>query len=273
MNFHSSIPSRNAQEAWGKQKGSQLDSSGINYPVNHPLAPEIVVNLQKRIERARLLESISHHAIMSATPATFSPEEEMSAAPKWNLVSIKEYLANELRSPIKHEYLGGVVYAMAGARTQHNRIAMNTKGHLFRRLHGRSCEVFDSDMKIRVQLPTQTRFYYPDASVVCRPNPPEDSFQDNPAALFEVLSQSTRRIDDGEKKDAYLSIPSLRVYALIEQESPTVIVFRRTEAGFVREVYAGLDAIIPLGEIGIELPLAEIYERIEFRPEPESGES
>src|SRR5436309_1405279 len=83
---------------------------------------------------------------------------------------------------------------------------------------------------LRLQLPTQTRFYYPDASVVCRPNPPEDSFQDNPAALFEVLSQSTRRIDEGEKKDAYLTIPSLRVYALVEQESPTVIVFRRTEA-------------------------------------------
>jgi Uma2 family endonuclease len=196
----------------------------------------------------------------------------MSAATRWNLVSVDDYLANELRSPIKHEYLGGVVYARAGAQNAHNRIASNTLGCLFARLRKRPCEAFNSDTKVRVQLLTQMRFYYPDAMVVCRPNPPEDSYQDNPAALFEVLSRSTRRIDEGEKKDAYLTIPSLRVYALVEQESPTVIVFRRTEAGFVREVYTGLDAVMPLGEIGIELPLAELYERVEFPPEPDSGE-
>lgn len=85
--------------------------------------------------------------------------------------------------------------------------------------------------------------------------------------LFEVFSKSTRRTDEGEKKDAYLTIPSLKVYVMVEQESAAMIVFRRTSEGFVREVYQGLDAVLPLSEIDIELPLAEAYERVEFLPE------
>src|SRR5207302_3667058 len=107
------------------------------------------------------------------------------------------------------------------------------------------------------------RFYYADASVICRPNSQTDAFQDEPAVLFEVLSRGTRRIDEGEKKDAYLTIPSLGVYVLIEQSTAAVVAFRRTESGFVREVYEGLDAVLPLGEIGVELPLGEIYETVE----------
>ena len=71
---------------------------------------------------------------------------------------------------------------------------------------------------------------------------------------------------------AYLTIPSLCTYLLVEQESPTVVVFRRTEHGFVREVYQGLDAVIPLREIDIELPLAEVYDALEFTPEPNEDE-
>jgi Uma2 family endonuclease len=193
----------------------------------------------------------------------------MSTAAKLNLVSVEDYLAGELVSPIKHEYLGGVVYAMAGARNAHNLIATNTLAAVHSRLRGRPCRSFNSDTKIRIRLLGHLRFYYPDVSVTCRPNPPTDSFQDEPAVLFEVLSRRTRRIDEGEKKDAYLTIPSLGVYVMIEQETAAVVVFRRAEDGFVREVYQGLDAVLPLGEIGIALPLAEIYETIEFAPEPE----
>jgi Uma2 family endonuclease len=197
----------------------------------------------------------------------------MTAAEKLNLVSVADYLAGELVSPIKHEYVGGVVYAMAGARNVHNTIATNTLVALGSRLRGRRCRPFNSDTKIRIRLPTHVRFYYPDVSVVCRPNPQSDSFQDEPAALVEVLSRKTRRIDEGEKKDAYLTIPSLGIYLLVEQEMPRVVAFRRTEQGFVREVYDGLDAVIPLGEIGIELPLAEVYEDVEFLPEPSEDEN
>jgi Uma2 family endonuclease len=178
----------------------------------------------------------------------------------------------ELHSSIKHEYVGGVLYATAGGRNVHNTIGVNITGELRARLRGRPCRPFNSDTKIRVKSAGHMRFYCPDASVSCRPNSPEDTYQDEPAVLFEVLSRGTRRIDDGEKKDAYLSIPSLNVYALVEQSSPTIVVFRRTDAGVVREVYHGLDAALPLAEIGIELPLAEIYDTIEFKAEADQAD-
>ncbi len=197
----------------------------------------------------------------------------MSAALKWNLISVEDYLRGELSSPIKHEYLGGVVYAMAGARNSHNIIKDNTQGSLFVRQRGKRCRAHGSDTKVRIHLPTQIRFYYPDVHVTCEHNPPDDSFQDKPVAIFEVLSRSTRRIDAGEKKDAYLTIPSLCVYVLIEQESAAAIVFRRTPSGFVREVHEGLAAVLPLSEIGTELPLSEIYDGVEFSPEQNDAES
>jgi Uma2 family endonuclease len=192
----------------------------------------------------------------------------MSTAEKLNLVSVEDYLDGELVSPVKHEYLAGVVYAMAGARNAHNIIAGNVFASLHARLRGRPCRPFNSDTKIRIRLPTHVRFYYPDASVICRPNPQADSFQDEPAVVVEVLSRRTRRIDEGEKKDAYLTIPSLSVYVLVEQETAAVVAFRRTAGGFVREVHQGADAVLPLGEIGVALPLAEVYEAVEFAPEP-----
>jgi Uma2 family endonuclease len=196
----------------------------------------------------------------------------MSTAKKLTFVPVDDYLAGELISPVKHEYVGGVVYAMAGARNSHNLIASNILGTLHGKLRGRPCRPFNSDTKIRIRLPAQVRFYYPDASVICRPNPQTDSFQDEPAVIIEVVSRKTRRLDEGEKKDAYLTIPSLAVYLLVEQETPAVVAFRRTEQGFVREAYEGLPAVVPLSEIEAELPLAEIYEAVEFSPEAEEGE-
>ncbi len=197
----------------------------------------------------------------------------MSAVPRWNLVSIDAYLAGELASPVKHEYLGGMVYARAAARNAHNLIASNCLGALGSRLRGKRCRAYNSDTKIRLRLPHQVRFYYPDVSIICRPNPPGDSFQDEPAVFVEVLSRRTRRIDEWEKRDAYTTIPSLCAYVLVEQETPAVVVFRRTEQGFVRELYQGLDAVIPLGEIDVELPLAEVYDGVEFTPEPNEDET
>ncbi len=197
----------------------------------------------------------------------------MSAVKKFDLVSVEDYLSGELVSPVKHEYLGGVVYAMAGARNVHNLIAGNVFGSLHARLRGLRCRPYNSDTKIRIRLPSHLRFYYPDASVICRPNPQTDSFQDEPTVVVEVLSHRTRRIDKGEKREAYLTIPSLGAYLLVEQEGPTVEVLRRTEQGFVREVYTGLEAVIPLAEIDTELPLAEVFEAVEFSPEPDGETS
>lgn len=189
----------------------------------------------------------------------------MSRAPK--LVSVQDYLAAELDSPVKREYVGGAVYAMSGGRNRHNLIAGNAFGFLFGRLHGKPCRPYNSDTKIRVRFSTHTRFYYPDTSVICRSNPPEETYQDEPVVVIEVPSKSTRRADQGEKREAYLTLPSLQALLLVEQTEPGVLVYRRTQEGFVSEQYRGIEAVIPLGYT--ELPLAELYDGVEFGPEPE----
>ena len=184
----------------------------------------------------------------------------MSALPHTDLISVADYLAGEEQSPIKHEYLGGVVYAMAGARVRHNNVAGSCFASLYIRLRGKPCHPYNSDMKVRVQSSTQTRFYYPDVSVVCQSNPDDAAYQDQPVVIVEVLSRDTRRTDEGEKRDAYLTIPSLRVYLLVEPDRPLVIAYRRGDQGFSREVYQGEETVIPLPEVETELPLRELYE-------------
>ena len=124
----------------------------------------------------------------------------MSAAKKIERVAVQDYLAGELISPIKHEYLGGVVYAMAGSRNAHSIIQVNIIGRMLERLRGKPCQPYGPDTKIRIHLPTHIRFYYPDTSVICRPNPQSDSFQDEPAVLFEVLSAAHAVSMKGRKR-------------------------------------------------------------------------
>ncbi|MEM6654524.1 MAG: Uma2 family endonuclease [Planctomycetota bacterium] len=188
----------------------------------------------------------------------------MTAAQQIPLVSVDEYLAAEVDGDTRHEYVGGYVHAMAGAKTVHNRVAANFLVSLGVQLRGKPCEPFNSDMKVRVQREGYTSFYYPDGMVVCEPNGPEDTFQDRPVVVAEVLSESTRRTDHLEKRDAYLTIPSLAVYLLIETAKPEVIAYRRGAEGFQSELYRGLDAVVPLAEADVELPLAELYERVKF---------
>ena len=197
----------------------------------------------------------------------------MSAATKLRQTSVEEYLAHELDAEAKHEYLGGFVYAMAGGSNAHNRIAGNIFGQLYGKLQGRPCQPCNSDTKVRVYLPTHVRFYYPDVSVVCESNPPADSFQDHPVILVEVLSEKTRRTDQGEKRDAYLTIGSLKGYLLVEQDCAAVTHYRRTDEGFVCESYADLSATMRLEGIGVELSLAEIYEGVAFGSEPADDRS
>lgn len=189
----------------------------------------------------------------------------MTALKKPISISIADYLAGEELGDVKHEYLGGSVHAMAGGSNQHNAIAVNAVGFLLSRLRGKSCRPYNSDTKVRIEYPDHTRFYYPDAMVVCHPNPATDHFQDQPVVVVEVLSDSTRRTDLGEKRDAYLTIPSLKALLFVEPDRPEVILHRRKpEGGFDIEVHSGTDAVIPLPEIDASLPLAELYERVEF---------
>ncbi len=189
----------------------------------------------------------------------------MTALKQPSFISIEDYLAGEEISEVKHEYLGGTVHAMAGATNQHNRIAGNCFGFLHGKLRGNPCEPFNSDTKIRIEFPDHTRLYYPDAMVVCDKKSASDHFQDRPIVIVEVLSDSTRRADLGEKRDAYLTISSLKVLLFVETDFASVLVYRRKpEGGFATEQYSDLDANIPLLEIDATLPLADLYERAEF---------
>jgi len=191
----------------------------------------------------------------------------MTAVLQPSPVSIDDYLAGEELSEVKHEYLGGTVHAMAGGTNDHGAISFNALLSLGKRLDGKQCRPFTSDTKVRIEFSDHIRFYYPDAQVVCLPNPGGDHFQDRPVVVTEVLSESTRRTDLGEKRDAYLSIATLKVLLLVGSDGAYVLVHRRRpEGGFAAEEYKDLEAVIELSEIGAALPLAELYERIEFPP-------
>lgn len=187
----------------------------------------------------------------------------MTALRQPSPISVEDYLVGYATSPVKHEFLGGTVHAMSGASNRHNAIAGNVFAAFHRALRSKPCQPFNSDTKIRIRLADHIRFYYPDAMVVCQPNPPEDHFQDQPLILVEVLSDSTRRTDLVEKRDAYLTIPTLRVLVFIEPDMPSLMVHRRQADGsFATEVHSGLDATLALPEIEAEVPLAELYERV-----------
>ena len=145
-------------------------------------------------------------------------------------VSVEDYLAGEEQSDIKHEYLGGVIHAMAGGTNNHAAIATNAGISVGSQLRGKPCRTFGSDAKLKIEFADHIRFYYPDLQIVCRPNPGSDHFQEHPVLVIEVLSESTRRTDMGEKKDAYLAIPSLKVLLLVESDRPRAIANRRRAA-------------------------------------------
>ena len=176
------------------------------------------------------------------------------------LMSVEDYLAWEEMQPEKHEYVGGVIFTMQGGTTRHAAIASNVLISIGGQLRGKRCRPYGSDLKVRIQYPTHTRFYYPDVTVACTQDPSKAVYHDEPVVLVEVTSDSSHRTDALEKRDAYETIPTLRVYILLDQDKPEAIVWRRGEQGFAREVYAGVDATIELPEIEARLPLAEAYE-------------
>ena len=189
----------------------------------------------------------------------------MTAAEHFDFVSEEDYLAGELVSEVKHEYFAGVAYAMAGGTNRHRDIATNCTGLLHAALRGKKCRASNSDAKVRVQFVTGNRYYYPDAMIVCHPNAPDDTYEESPAVIFEVLSPSTWRIDTGERREAYLTLASLDVYVILDQDAPIATIYRRNEqGGFEKETLEGLADAIDLPTVGVSLPLADVYERVEF---------
>ena len=191
----------------------------------------------------------------------------MTGLGKTHFLSIEDYLAGEEDAPLKHEYLGGAVHPKAGGSADHAAISANAIVSLGGQLRGKPCRTFTSDLKVRIDLPEHTRFYDPDVQVVCQPGAGDTRYQDRPSVIVEVLSESTRRIDLGEKKDAYLAIPTLKVLLLVESDQPSVLVYcRGPEGGFTRELAEGPAAVIDLPEIEASLPLADLFEGVVFPP-------
>ncbi len=188
----------------------------------------------------------------------------MSGAERPEFVSIEDYLSMEEQSLTKSEYVDGWVRAMSGATLRHNKVKGNIMIELGRLLKTSRCDPFDSDTKLRIRQFGRTRFYYPDLQVVCQSNESTAVFQDQPVLIIEVLSPSTRRHDLDEKMAAYLTIPSLECYIVLEQHQPIAIVLRRTKGGFLRETMEGITSTIDLPFLGCTLSMAEIYRGIEF---------
>ena len=177
------------------------------------------------------------------------------------LLTVEEFLAAEPSYEVKHEYLGGMVYAMAGASTPHNTISTNLITAIGSRLRGRQCQAFGSDMKARLSVSGTAYFYYPDAMIFCGTHGLGPSWCERPSVIFEILSDSTRSIDEREKRMAYLTLPSLDAHVRIEQDRREVVIERRTNEGWQREILVA-DAVVSLPTVAVEFPIAELYERL-----------
>lgn len=193
---------------------------------------------------------------------TALPQGEFDLASEQYLTP-EEYLALEEESPIRHEYANGYVYAMAGGTWEHGVIAGNIFGALLMQLKGKPCVPMIFDRRLRVRPPGDTFYYYPDVIVDCTGNRKLEA--DDATVIFEVLSTSTRRQDQGEKLRNYLNLRSMRIYALVDQQRAHITVHRRGDDGaWGRETISDLKATLRLPEIGCQLPLRTIYERMPF---------
>jgi Uma2 family endonuclease len=188
----------------------------------------------------------------------------MSSAEVPQFITVDEYLAAEDQAQTKHEYIEGWMRAMTGATVRHNIIKSNCLIHLGRRLRGKPCRPFDSDMRLQIRHNQGVRFYYPDLQVICESSPQNAVYQDSPVLIIEVLSPSTRQYDLDEKMQAYLQISTLVCYIVLEQHQPQAIVMRRTEGGFLRECIEGMQSAIELPFLQCSLNLSDIYEDVEF---------
>lgn len=204
----------------------------------------------------------------------------MSLPQTRTLHTVEEYLEMERASEVRHEYLDGEIFEMSGESLSHGRISTNLVAELRRQLRGKPCDVLSKDMKVRSGwLPSPRRtmkglFSYPDVVVVCGQPQFHDEYQDiltNPNVIIEVLSDATEKFDRGEKFRRYREqLPTLTHYVLVSQAGPYIDHFTRREGGvWVLVPVEGLEGTLRLDSIDCVLPLAEVYDRVEFPLEVE----
>ncbi len=178
-------------------------------------------------------------------------------------LSEEAYLEAERAGEIRHEYLGGTVYAMVGASDRHNLIAGNLFAALRPHVRGTTCQLFMSDMKVRLEVAGEVLYYYPDLLLACDPDDRAPYYRTRPCLIVEVLSETTERIDTREKLFAYTGIDSLQAYLLLAQDAREAQLHRRRAGGWHAQRITG--GAVPIDCLDVEIPLATIYEDV---PEP-----
>ena len=181
----------------------------------------------------------------------------MATAQQIAFVNEEEYLEGEKIAELKHEYVDGHIYAMAGAHSNHNVLSGNVHGEFRNHLKGKPCRAYMSDMKVRIA--NGSKYYYPDVLVNC---PPVNGyFTETPTIIVEVLSNSTRRIDETEKRLAYMQIETLEEYVLIAQDFVQIEVIRKSEGWKSAKYFLGDE--VTLSSIGLTLSVEEIYDGVD----------
>jgi hypothetical protein len=186
----------------------------------------------------------------------------MIALPDYNYLTPENYLKNEEKSLIKHEYMNGEVYAMAGTTDSHNTIALNLASIIRNHLRGTDCRVYFADIKARLEK--RNCFYYPDILVTCDPQDRETStYKRFPKLIIEVLSESTESFDRGDKFNDYQTLNSLQEYVLVNSQHQRVEIFLRDELG--RWFYHSYnEGTVCFESLNLTINLSAIYEDVEL---------
>ena len=186
----------------------------------------------------------------------------MSVPRKLQRLSVEEYLEAEKDSPVRHEYIDGQIYAMAGASDRHNRIGINFTNPLDDHLVDGPCEVFIADMKVWV---SETVFYYPDVVVACDGPSADPYYRAQPRLIIEVSSPATERIDRSEKLLTYKRVRSLKEYVIVSQDRVRIEVFRRGRGDrWSWQVLTDLDEELRLESVSLTLTVRQVYRRVKF---------
>ncbi len=184
---------------------------------------------------------------------------------KRELYTHEEYLALEEAADNKNEYYRGEIFAMSGATKNHNRIALNMATVLNTQLENTPCEAFIGD--IRVLVEAHDLYTYPDVVVACG-EPRFDIGRDdtiiNPRVIIEVLSNSTKRYDKGDKFRFYKALPSFEEYILIDQSCLYIQQYSKQANGewALQAELEDLADTLTFQTIGCTMPVAQIYRRV-----------
>ena len=177
-------------------------------------------------------------------------------------ITVDDYLQGELQSEIKHNYINGAVFAMAGAKRTHDTIATNLIAFLHAHLRGTPCRVHSSDMKVRIQTANAICFFYPDLQVTCSAADVEPLFNCEPKLIIEILSDSTERYDRADKFHYYRKLDSLQEYVLVAQDTQRIECYRRAGEWDFELFKAGERFCFQ--SVDLTLPVANVYEGIVF---------